>query len=101
MVQTIREVPLVCGLALKEPFVCVLEWNFFGPLVTVTLCGAVPVHFQTTVVPRLTLRVFGRKKLSPILTVLDAPKAGMATAPARAANAATSTRARTLFMWGS
>src|SRR4051794_6953031 len=85
-------------MALKLPFVCVLEWNFFGPLTTVTLCGALPVHFQTTAVPRLTLTVAlfeeRTKKLSPTFTVFVAASAGMAKAAAAATTARASTRKR-------
>src|SRR5947209_19523628 len=73
-------------MAVNVPLLCVLEWNRLGPLVTVTLWGALPVHFHTTFVPRLTETVAWfeerTKKLSPILTVLVAARAGMASAPA-------------------
>src|SRR3954447_7118574 len=85
-------------MALYVPFVWVFEWNFFGPPVTVTLCGALPVQRHVTFVPRLTVTDFGLKKLSPTLTVLLAPNAGMATAPATAARATTRTTAISLFM---
>src|SRR6476661_3404587 len=75
-------------MAVKVPLDWVFEWNFFGPLVTVTLCGRLLFHFQTTFVPALTVTRLGEKELSLMLTVFVAARAGMATAAARTRTAA-------------
>src|SRR5689334_13159730 len=78
-------------MAVNVPLDWVFEWNFFGPLVTVTLCGRLLFHFQTTFVPALTVSLLGEKELSLTLTDFVAARAGMAAA----ARTRTAARGRT------
>src|SRR4051812_45771289 len=82
-VQTTVNEPFLLNLCLNVTFFAVFEWK---PL-PVTLWGTLPVHDHRTVVPRLTLRLFGVNASPLTPTFLVAPKAtaDRASAAVRAA----------------
>src|SRR5215213_4993499 len=99
MVQTILYVPRRRMVLLNVPERLVLEWNFAGPLRTVTLCGSSPTQRQRTVVPLETVFELGRKTSSSTRTVVAA-NAGIATATATEMATASAASARNFFMCG-
>src|ERR1700733_5131296 len=80
---------------LKEPLTCVLEWNFDGPLLTVTLWRRTPAHRQVTFVPFEIFSVLGVNRSSLTFTVLpEAPNADTAENASSAVVRASSTKTR-------
>src|SRR6266508_426804 len=88
-VQMIVYVPALLSVREKRPDFLEPEWNLLGPRVTVTLCKLLPVHFQVTLLPLLTVTVgtplHRTKQLSPTLTRLVAANAGITAGTSRPA----------------